>query len=166
MTSIQVSVNGVRQCADVDPRTLLVRFVRETAGLTGTHVGCLTGDCGACTVLVDGRSAKSCSVLAVTVDNAEITTIEGLASPDGTLSSLQQAFWDEFAFQCGFCLPGMLLTARELLASTPYPSDAEITQAISGNLCRCTGYATILTAIRRAAALQRQAMLVVEQETA
>lgn len=157
MTNIRLSVNGVQHHLDVDPRTLLVHLVRETIGLTGTHVGCLTGDCGACTMLVDGRTTKTCSVLAVTADEAQITTIEGLAGPDGALHPLQQAFWDEFGFQCGFCLPGMLLTAYELLTRIPDPGDAEITQAISGNLCRCTGYATILAAIRRASAAQRAA---------
>lgn len=157
MTSIRLSVNGIQHHLDVDPQTLLVHLVRETIGLTGTHVGCLTGDCGACTMLVNGRTAKTCSVLAVTADEAEVTTIEGLAGPDGSLHPLQQAFWDEFGFQCGFCLPGMLLTAHELLTSDPDPSDAQIIQAISGNLCRCTGYATILTAIRRASAARRTA---------
>lgn len=157
MTSIRVTVNGVQHDLDVDPRTLLVHLVREAIGLTGTHIGCLTGDCGACTMVVNGRTTKTCSVLAVTADEAEITTIEGLADPDGTLHPLQQAFWDEFGFQCGYCLPGMLLTAHELLASNPDPDDAEITQAICGNLCRCTGYATIQAAIRRASAVQRTA---------
>lgn len=157
MTSIRLSVNGVQHHLDVDPQTLLVHLVRETIGLTGTHVGCLTGDCGACTMLVNGRTAKTCSVLAVTADEAEVTTIEGLAGPDGSLHPVQQAFWDEFGFQCGFCLPGMLLTAHELLTSDPDPSDAQIIQAISGNLCRCTGYATILAAIRRASGARRTA---------
>lgn len=167
MTSIRVTVNGVQHDLDVDPRTLLVHLVRETIGLTGTHVGCLTGDCGACTMVVNGRTTKTCSVLAVTADEAEITTIEGLAEPDGTLHPLQQAFWDEFGFQCGYCLPGMLLTANELLTSNPDPDDAEITQAICGNLCRCTGYATIKAAIRSASAAQRgpsQATPPAEQE--
>lgn len=154
MTSIRLTINGSVYQADVDPRTLLVHFVREAVGLTGTHVGCLTGDCGACTMLVDGRSTKTCSVLAASADEAQITTIEGLTDDGSHLHPVQQAFWEEFAFQCGYCLPGMLLTACELLASDPDPDDAAIVQAISGNLCRCTGYATIVAAIRRAVAAQ------------
>jgi aerobic-type carbon monoxide dehydrogenase small subunit (CoxS/CutS family) len=154
VTSIRLSVNGTEFQAEVDNRTLLVHFVRENVGLTGTHVGCVTGDCGACTMLVDGRSTKTCSVLAASADGSEITTIEGLADQDGPLHTVQQAFWDEFGFQCGYCLPGMLLTTCELLASSPHPDEAEIVQAINGNLCRCTGYANIVAAIRRAIEVQ------------
>ncbi|QYC44200.1 Carbon monoxide dehydrogenase small chain [Nonomuraea coxensis DSM 45129] len=150
MNSIRLTVNGREREIEVEACKLLVHAVREDLGLTGTHVGCLTGDCGACTVLVDGASVKSCSVLAVQADGAEITTIEGVAG-DGGLHPVQQAFWDEFGFQCGYCLPGMLLTARELLDRTPDPDDDAIVQAINGNLCRCTGYGSIVRAIRCAA---------------
>jgi aerobic-type carbon monoxide dehydrogenase small subunit (CoxS/CutS family) len=150
MTEMRLTVNGVAHELDVDPCTLLVHAIREQVGLTGTHVGCLTGDCGACTVVVDGRTAKSCSVLALSADGATVRTIESLADGD-ELHPVQRAFWDEFGFQCGFCLPGMLLTAAELLESTPDPTDEEILRAINGNLCRCTGYHTIVAAVRRAA---------------
>jgi aerobic carbon-monoxide dehydrogenase small subunit len=147
---MRLTVNGVEHTFDVDPRTLLVHAIRERVGLTGTHVGCLTGDCGACTVVVDGQTTKSCSVLALSADGADVETIESLADGE-ELHPVQQAFWDEFGFQCGFCLPGMLLTARELVESTPDPTDDDIHRAINGNLCRCTGYNTIVAAVRRAA---------------
>lgn len=150
MTRVRLTVNGQEREIDVETSRLLVHAIREDIGLTGTHVGCLNGDCGACTVLVDGASVKSCSVLAVSADGAEITTIEGLAK-DGELHPVQQAFWDEFGFQCGYCLPGTLLVTCELLEKTPNPDDAAIEQAINGTLCRCTGYAGIKRAIRRAA---------------
>lgn len=147
---MKLTVNGVEHEFDVDPRTLLVHAIREQVGLTGTHVGCLTGDCGACTVVVDGQTTKSCSVLALNADGAAVETIESLADGE-ELHPVQQAFWDEFGFQCGFCLPGMLLTAKELVESTPDPSDDDILRAINGNLCRCTGYNTIVAAVRKAA---------------
>lgn len=147
---MKLTVNGVEHEFDVDPRTLLVHAIREQVGLTGTHVGCLTGDCGACTVVVDGQTTKSCSVLALNADGANVETIESLADGD-ELHPVQQAFWDEFGFQCGFCLPGMLLTAKELVESTPDPTDDDIHRAINGNLCRCTGYNTIVAAVRKAA---------------
>ena len=147
---MKLTVNGVEHEFDVDPRTLLVHAIREQVGLTGTHVGCLTGDCGACTVVVDGQTTKSCSVLALNADGANVETIESLADGD-ELHPVQQAFWDEFGFQCGFCLPGMLLTAKELVESTPDPTDDDILRAINGNLCRCTGYNTIVAAVRKAA---------------
>jgi carbon-monoxide dehydrogenase small subunit len=149
---LQVVLNGEPRSAEVDTRKLLVEAVRDDFGLPGTHAGCLTGDCGACTVEIDGRIEKSCLRLAATADGCEITTIEGIADPDGTLSPIQQAFWDEYGFQCGFCLPGMLFAARDLLATNQDPSDDEIRAAIDGNLCRCTGYEFIVTAIRTAAA--------------
>ncbi|MCS7475708.1 (2Fe-2S)-binding protein [Umezawaea endophytica] len=149
MTAMRLTVNGVQREIDVDPRTLLVHAIREQVGLTGTHVGCLTGDCGACTVVLDGRTAKSCSVLALSADGSAVDTVESLADGDD-LHPVQQAFWDEFAFQCGFCLPGMLLTAKELLESTPDPDDAQVLAALNGNLCRCTGYNTIVSAVRKA----------------
>ncbi|OLF14098.1 4-hydroxybenzoyl-CoA reductase subunit gamma [Actinophytocola xinjiangensis] len=150
MTTVRLTVNGVQREIDVAPGTLLVHAIREQVGLTGTHVGCLTGDCGACTVVVDGATTKSCSVLAHSADGATVETVESLADGE-ELHPVQRAFWDEFGFQCGFCLPGMLLTAKELIESTPDPDDADIHRAINGNLCRCTGYNTIVAAVRRAA---------------
>ncbi|MFC4852195.1 (2Fe-2S)-binding protein [Actinophytocola glycyrrhizae] len=147
---MKLTVNGVEHDIDVDPRTLLVHAIREQVGLTGTNVGCLTGDCGACTVVVDGQTTKSCSVLALSAEGADVETIESLADGD-ELHPVQQAFWDEFGFQCGFCLPGMLLTARELVESTPDANDDDILRAVNGNLCRCTGYNTIVAAVRKAA---------------
>jgi carbon-monoxide dehydrogenase small subunit len=149
MASISVTVNGKRRRADVEPRLLLVHFLREHLRLTGTHVGCDTTQCGACTVLVDGRSAKSCTMFAVQADGSEITTIEGLAA-DGQLHPLQQAFWEEHGLQCGFCTPGMIMTAVTLLADNPTPSEREIREGITGNFCRCTGYQHIVNAIQRA----------------
>jgi aerobic carbon-monoxide dehydrogenase small subunit len=153
MTTHQVSVtvNGTPYEADVEPRLLLVHFLRDTLGLTGTHVGCDTSNCGACTVHVDGESAKSCTMLAVQADGRSITTIEGLA--DGaTLHPLQQAFWDQHGLQCGFCTPGMIMQAAWLLGENPHPTEEEIRWGISGNLCRCTGYVNIVKAIQQAAA--------------
>jgi aerobic-type carbon monoxide dehydrogenase small subunit (CoxS/CutS family) len=147
---IAVEVNGRGESIEVDPRRLLVEVIREDLGLTGTHVGCLTGDCGACTVVLNGEVVKSCSVLAVGADGSTILTIEGLAC-DGELDPVQQAFWDQYGFQCGFCLPGMVLCARELLRQTPRPTVEEIHRAIDGNLCRCTGYQNITRAIAAAA---------------
>jgi carbon-monoxide dehydrogenase small subunit len=147
---ITVIVNGEAREADVVPRLLLVHLLRETFGLTGTHVGCDTSNCGACTVHVDGRSAKSCTMLAVQADGAEVTTIEGLAS-GADLHPLQQAFWDQHGLQCGFCTPGMIMQAAWLLEQNPEPSEGEIREGISGNLCRCTGYVNIVKAIQQAA---------------
>ena len=147
---ITVTVNGEARDADVEPRLLLVHLLRETFGLTGTHVGCDTSNCGACTVHVDGRSAKSCTMLAVQADGAQITTIEGLSS-GADLHPLQQAFWDQHGLQCGFCTPGMIMQAAWLLEQNPEPSEGEIREGISGNLCRCTGYVNIVKAIQQAA---------------
>jgi carbon-monoxide dehydrogenase small subunit len=149
MARIAVTVNGKRRQADVEPRLLLVHFLREHLRLTGTHVGCDTTQCGACTVLVDGRSAKSCTMFAVQADGSDITTIEGLAA-DGQLHPLQEAFWEEHGLQCGFCTPGMIMTAVTLLADNPKPSEREIREGIGGNFCRCTGYQHIVNAIQRA----------------
>lgn len=149
--TVRLTVNGEPREVDTDPTRLLVHVLREDLGLTGTHVGCLTGDCGACTVELDGRTTKSCSVLAGQADGAEVTTVEGLADPDRPLDPVQQAFWDEFGFQCGFCLPGMLLCTRELLRRDPEPDDAAVDLALNGNLCRCTGYAGIRRAVHAAA---------------
>ena len=149
MARISVTVNGKRRQADVEPRLLLVHFLREHLRLTGTHVGCDTTQCGACTVLVDGRSAKSCTMFAVQADGTEVTTIEGLAA-NGQLHPLQEAFWEEHGLQCGFCTPGMIMTAVTLLADNPTPSEREIREGIAGNFCRCTGYQHIVNAIQHA----------------
>jgi len=149
MARIDLTVNGKRKHADVEPRLLLVHFLREHLRLTGTHVGCDTTQCGACTVLVDGRSAKSCTLFAVQADGSEITTIEGLAA-NGQLHPLQQAFWEEHGLQCGFCTPGMIMTAVTLLGDNPKPSEREIREGIAGNFCRCTGYQHIVNAIQHA----------------
>jgi len=146
---VSVTVNGASYARDVEPRDLLVYFLREELGLTGTHVGCDTSQCGACTVLLDGRPVKSCTMFAVTADGHQLKTVEGLAT-DGQLHPLQQAFWDEHGLQCGFCTPGFLMTAAALLESNPRPSDAEIRKGLEGNLCRCTGYANIVRAVQSA----------------
>ncbi len=150
MYALRVTVNGVVHEAEVEPRLLLVDFIRHHLHLTGTHIGCEHGVCGACTVLVDGVSVRACLLLAPQADGAEITTVEGLTPGPDQLSPLQASFRDEHALQCGFCTPGMLITAHELLQDNPQPTDAEIREAISGNLCRCTGYQNIVLAIRAA----------------
>jgi carbon-monoxide dehydrogenase small subunit len=147
---VRITINGQVHEADVEPRLLLVHFIRDVAGLTGTHVGCDTSNCGACTILVDGESAKSCTMLAVMADGAEVTTIEGMAQ-GAQLHPLQQAFWDQHGLQCGFCTPGMIMEASWLLARNPDPSEQEIREGIAGNLCRCTGYVNIVKAIQQAA---------------
>jgi carbon-monoxide dehydrogenase small subunit len=151
MAKVSVTVNGKVRTADVEPRTLLVHFLRETLNLTGTHVGCDTSQCGACTVLVDGRSAKSCTMFAVQADGSSVTTIEGLAK-DGQLHPLQEGFWEEHGLQCGYCTPGMIMSAANLLQDTPNPTEAQIREGIVGNFCRCTGYQHIVNAIQFAAA--------------
>jgi carbon-monoxide dehydrogenase small subunit len=153
---VQWRVNGVLHELDVLPGTPLLDVLRETLGLTGTHMGCMTGHCGACTVMIDGRIAKSCIAQAATLPRAAITTIEGLRGPDGRLSPVQQAFWDEAGFQCGYCAPGMLLAAMELLAENPDPSDSAIDQGLAGSLCRCTGYQSIRRAVGAAARKLRE----------
>ena len=150
MTQISMTVNGRVRKAQVEPRTLLVHFLREQLNLTGTHVGCDTSQCGACTVLIDGRSAKSCTIFAVQADGSEVTTIEGLAK-DGQLHPLQEGFWEEHGLQCGYCTPGMIMSAVNLLNDNPKPSEREIREGISGNFCRCTGYQHIVNAVQRAA---------------
>jgi len=147
---ISVSVNGAAYTRAVQPRMLLSDFLRHELGLTGTHVGCEHGVCGACTVLVDGEPARSCLMLAVQADGAEITTVEGLA-PDGPLHPVQQAFWDAHGLQCGFCTPGILMTTLAFLRERPAPTDEETRAALSGNLCRCTGYQNIVKAVQMAA---------------
>jgi carbon-monoxide dehydrogenase small subunit len=152
MPDISVTVDGVRYQDHVEPRLLLVHYLREVVGKTGTPIGCDTSNCGACTVLMDGQSVKSCSVLAVQADGASVTTIEGLAgSNGGGLHPVQKAFHSEHALQCGYCTPGMIMAAVDLLSENPNPSDAEIREGLEGNLCRCTGYENIVRAVRRAA---------------
>jgi carbon-monoxide dehydrogenase small subunit len=148
---ISVRVDGVRYDDDVEPRMLLVHYLRERLGKTGTVVGCDTSNCGACTVHLDGRSVKSCSVLAVQADGGEVTTIEGLAGPDGELHPMQRAFHESHALQCGFCTPGMIMQAIDLLSDHPDPTEDEVREGIEGNLCRCTGYQNIVRAIQAAA---------------
>ena len=150
METVALQVNGVRREAQVEPRTLLVELIRDHLGLTGTKVGCDTSQCGACTIHLDGKAVKSCTVLAVQADGSTVTTIEGLAQ-NGALHPIQEAFWAKHGLQCGFCTPGMIMTAAELLASGGTPTDEEIRHAIEGNLCRCTGYENIVRAIREAA---------------
>jgi aerobic carbon-monoxide dehydrogenase small subunit len=147
---VTMTVNGSEVTRDVEPRLLLVHFLRQTLGLTGTHWGCDTSNCGTCVVLVDGLPVKSCTALAVMCDGREVRTVEGLAQ-NGTLDPVQQGFMEEHGLQCGFCTPGMMLTARALLDRTPDPDETEIREAISGQICRCTGYATIVRSVRWAA---------------
>jgi aerobic carbon-monoxide dehydrogenase small subunit len=149
MTHINVTVDGVGYADEVEPRLLLVHYLRDVLGKTGTPIGCDTSNCGACTVLLDGQSVKSCAMLAVQADGASITTIEGLAN--GDLHPLQEAFHTEHALQCGYCTPGMILAAADLLRDNPDPSEEEIRHGLEGNLCRCTGYQNIVRAVRRAA---------------
>ena len=149
-TKVTLTVNGTRRTDEIEPRMLLVQYLREVAGLTGTHIGCETSVCGACTVLVDGKAVKSCTQFAVQADGSAVTTIEGLAT-DGTLHPLQESFWEEHGLQCGFCTPGMILAAYELLQTNKRPDEAAIRHALDGNLCRCTGYHNIVRAVQRAA---------------
>jgi carbon-monoxide dehydrogenase small subunit len=144
---VRLKVNGTTYARDVEPRDLLVYVLREDLGLTGTHVGCDTSQCGACTVLIDERPVKSCTMFAVQADGQPITTVEGLAQ-DGKLTPLQEAFWNEHGLQCGFCTPGFLMTATALLKSNPSPTEAQIRKGLEGNLCRCTGYANIVRAVQ------------------
>ena len=148
--AVTISVNGVSHTAGVEPRTLLVHFLREHLNLTGTHVGCDTSNCGACTVWLDGMAVKSCTVLAVQANGSEVTTIEGV-SANGDLHPMQRAFHETHGLQCGYCTPGMVMTAIKLLESNPDPSDEEIRRGLEGNLCRCTGYENIVAAVRQAA---------------
>jgi aerobic-type carbon monoxide dehydrogenase small subunit (CoxS/CutS family) len=150
-TPVHMTVNGVEQEGLIEPRRLLVDFLREDLGLTGTHIGCEHGVCGACTILVDGQSVRACLMLAVQANGRSVMTVEGLAEPDGSLHPIQQAFWEEHGLQCGFCTPGFLMTTYELLHANAVPADDEIRTAISGNLCRCTGYQNIVRAVRAAA---------------
>ena len=146
---ISITVNGRKQQHKVEPRLLLVHYLREVAGLTGTHIGCETSLCGACTVLLDGRAVKSCTVLAVQADGRSVTTVEGLGQADN-LHPVQEGFWEEHGLQCGFCTPGMLMCSHDLLAHNATPTEEEIREGINGNICRCTGYQNIVNAVRSA----------------
>ena len=154
---VTLSVNGVSRTASVEPRITLADVLRDELGLTGTHVGCEHGVCGACTVLLDGRSVRSCLLFAVQAAGQEVTTVEGLAAADGTLHPLQKAFHDAHGLQCGFCTPGFLMAARELLDENPSPTESEVRTWLSGNLCRCTGYQNIVDAVLLAAERMRRA---------
>jgi len=154
---ISVNVNGRPQERDVEPRTLLVHFLREQLGLTGTHIGCETTICGACTVHLDGRAVKSCTLFAVQADGRNVTTVEGLAADAEHLHPVQTGFWEEHGLQCGYCTPGMIMTTSALLAENPNPSEAEIRHAIEGNICRCTGYQQIVNAVQHAAKIGKGA---------
>jgi carbon-monoxide dehydrogenase small subunit len=145
-----VTVNGAERSAEVEPRLLLVHFLRETLGLTGTHVGCDTSNCGACTVHLNGEAVKSCTLLAVQADGAEVTTIEGMGT-EGSLHPLQEAFWEHHGLQCGYCTPGMIMAAADLLQRNSDPTEREVREALAGNLCRCTGYHNIVKAVQAAA---------------
>ena len=147
MSQDTMTVNGKTASGEIEGRTLLVEFIRETLELTGTHVGCDTSQCGACVVHVDGKAVKSCTMFAAEAEGAEITTIEGMAAPDGTLNTLQQAFQDHHGLQCGFCTPGMVMSAAALLKDNPKPSEAQVRDYLEGNICRCTGYHNIVKAI-------------------
>ena len=153
--NVRITVNGEPFESDVEPRLLLVHYLRDTLGLTGTHVGCDTSNCGACTVHLDGHAVKSCTVLAVQADGAEVTTIEGMAK-DGQLHPLQEAFWAEHGLQCGYCTPGMIMAAADLLDHNPDPSEDDVRHALDGNLCRCTGYHNIVKAVLSAARASRE----------
>jgi carbon-monoxide dehydrogenase small subunit len=150
MARVSMTVNGGRYDQDVEPRLLLVHFLRDTLGLTGTHVGCDTSNCGACTVHLNGDAVKSCTVLAVQADGSEVTTIEGMGTED-SLHPLQEAFWKNHGLQCGYCTPGMIMASADLLAKNPEPSEEEVREALAGNLCRCTGYHNIVKAVLDAA---------------
>ena len=153
--TVSMTVNGKAISREVDPRTLLVHFIRDDLGLTGTHVGCDTSQCGACVVHVDGRSAKACALLAVQADGASVTTIEGLADADGTLHPMQEAFREHHGLQCGFCTPGMVLSALDLVNTHANPDEREVREWLEGNLCRCTGYHNIVKAVLAAAETMR-----------
>jgi len=152
MPTVSMTINGKPASGDAEGRTLLVQFLREELGMTGTHVGCDTSQCGACLVHVNGKAVKSCTMLAAEAEGAEVTTIEGMANADGTLGVVQQAFQDHHGLQCGFCTPGMVMSAADLLKGNPSPSETEIREHLEGNICRCTGYHNIVKAIQSAAA--------------
>jgi carbon-monoxide dehydrogenase small subunit len=152
LVQISVTVNGVSHTNDIEPRTLLVHYLREHLGLTGTNIGCDTSSCGACSIHLDGEAVKSCTVLAVQADGASVTTIEGMAATDGTMHPMQQAFMENHGLQCGYCTPGMVMAASSLLKENPNPTEAEVRVGLEGNLCRCTGYHNIVQAVLACAA--------------
>jgi carbon-monoxide dehydrogenase small subunit len=152
---VSIEVNGKKSDAEVEPRTLLVNYLREDLGLTGTHVGCETTNCGACTVLLDGKAVKSCTVLAVQADGKSVTTIEGIGGVEN-LDPIQLAFWEKHGLQCGFCTPGMIMASYQLLSEIPDPDEEDIRRALSGNLCRCTGYVKIIESVQYAAKLRKK----------
>ena len=160
---IRVTINGVEQSSDVEPRLLLVHYLRDTLNLTGTHVGCDTSQCGACTILLNGVAVKSCTMLAIQADGAEIKTIEGYAEANGKLHPIQQAFWEEHGLQCGFCTPGMVVAIDQLLRDNPTPTEAEVRRGLDGNLCRCTGYQSIINSVRAAAETRKSTQEATEQ---
>ncbi|HWE50682.1 MAG TPA: (2Fe-2S)-binding protein [Bryobacteraceae bacterium] len=149
--TIALSINGKSYTSQVEPRLLLVHYLREVLGLTGTHVGCETSICGACTVELNGKAVKSCTMFAVQANGASILTVEGLAAADGKMHPVQEAYWNEHGLQCGFCTPGMLIVSKQIIERNPDPSDAEIRHGLDGNICRCTGYQHIVNAVRAAA---------------
>ncbi len=149
--SISVEVNGTSYSSDVEPRMLLAQYLRETLSMTGTHIGCDTSNCGACTVILNGSAVKSCTVFAVQADGGSVTTVEGLAAKNGDLHPVQEGFWEKHGLQCGFCTPGMIMMSYDLLTKNPNPSEDEIRQGLAGNLCRCTGYHNIVSAVQYAA---------------
>jgi carbon-monoxide dehydrogenase small subunit len=149
--NIQVNINGKTYSNDVEPRLLLIHYLREVVGLTGPHIGCETSLCGACTIEVDGRAIKSCTMFAVQADGANVVTIEGLAAAGGKLHAMQEAFWNEHGLQCGFCTPGMIIASKQILDRNPDPTEEEIRQGLEGNICRCTGYQHIVNAVKAAA---------------
>ena len=148
--TVSLQINGKTYTHNVEPRLLLIHYLREVVGLTGPHIGCETSTCGACTVMLDGKTVKSCTMLAVQADGRDVLTIEGLAA-DGKLDPMQEAFWNEHGLQCGFCTPGMILSAKQILTDTPNPTESEIRHGLEGNLCRCTGYQHIVNAVKAAA---------------
>ncbi len=166
---VHMTINGAKHSADVEPRLLLVHFFRDVLGLTGTHIGCESSICGACTVLLNGQAVKSCTVLAVQANGAKVTTVEGLAGSgagNGGLHPVQQGFWEEHGLQCGYCTPGMILTACDLLSHNLEPTEEEIRHGIAGNLCRCTGYQHIVAAVQNAAGKMRNAQRTADREAA
>ena len=149
--SITVEINGTSHTSEVEPRLLLAQYLRETLNMTGTHIGCDTSNCGACTVVLNGDAVKSCTVFAVQADGGKVTTVEGLAAANGDLHAVQEGFWEKHGLQCGFCTPGMIMMSYDLLTKNPDPSEAEIREGLAGNLCRCTGYHNIVSAVQYAA---------------
>lgn len=159
---VNVTINGMEKCAEVEPRTLLTHFIRDDLGLTGTHIGCDTSQCGACSIMVDGEVVKSCTILAVQADGSEITTVEGLGTVEN-LHPIQQGFWEEHGLQCGYCTPGVMIAMMGLLKENPNPTDEEIRIGLEGVICRCTGYQFIVSAVKKAAKLMATEKVLVEE---